>query len=933
MQAKVLMDDLIPDRWFDKGLALEILLFYLHRGKHAVRIATGFFTIRGYNLIRSAARGKKMFILVGIEEPGEKRVVKALVQEIMRQLRMGLAVDRRQAVEELVKQMEGGDFRIVDARATDHHAKLYIIDTEVVLVASANVSGRGLIEAIEAGTVEKAPEAVTYFLQRYDAYFAQGIDITQPLLDALRRWLGFASPWQIYLKTLMALKDLEETRLQQQRPLYRKPIGFQKNVIARALRQIDEFRGAMVVASTGLGKTVIGSDIALRLHESGDIHNVLVIGPKAVTKEWRNHLRGAGVPFEYFIHAVLNTTDPIYNGSVSDLEAILEQMDDSWLIIIDESHELRNRYHTKIIDRLPQEIESLAHQRLHEAIARSRCKVLLLTGTPYSTDLKNINNQLSLLPHTGPRGLNSLQEEYIDEASAWQVTELQQFRELPVGSVITTPYVAKYYGTVDESGNIALDYNGELRYVPHVLLYRVDIPLLLEQEIAHALDNKCFTIQVPQWKLRSPKWSTLTVRARARIETKVRVAWGSSPWALRDVITKVVEGRYQGKFEWSLADQQRELQPIKDYLEQITYAQDEKLLKLCQELDKQYQLKRKVIIFTEQRATAVYLERALAELRPALQVACTVKMRQRGMYDMKGQREVDDILAAFAPLAQQRGSHTSATYDILVTTDAFGVGVNLQDAQVVVSYDLAWTPIEPAQRAGRILRFWPSPRSIALYIMKPVFQSQETSDLMYNSRSLGMVRRWDTLAQRHGETIPLLDLPTLPTHPLQELDMPTLTPSSTEAEEWHLEDLPDDALGVSSIFRHTAVLEQHRQDAKAIPDDIVSAKEYQGEYPLIYVLLRYNEKYYWPVYDLQRKRLLTWTDVTLLNRIECTPETSPAGIDPNLVEKGSDLCIQAWCREHNYDADQVLRICALYLHPAGKTGPFEEWLAGYLEQA
>jgi len=130
----------LPDRWFDKGLALKILLFYLRQGRETVRIATGFFTIRGYNLIRRATRDKKMFILVGIEEPGEKRVIKALVQEIMLNLRTGLGGDRRQAVEELVRKMERGDFQIVDARATDHHAKLYIIDVEVALVASANVS-------------------------------------------------------------------------------------------------------------------------------------------------------------------------------------------------------------------------------------------------------------------------------------------------------------------------------------------------------------------------------------------------------------------------------------------------------------------------------------------------------------------------------------------------------------------------------------------------------------------------------------------------------------------------------------------------------------------------------------------------------------------------------------------------------------------------
>lgn len=928
----MITDDFIPDRWFDKGSALRILLFYLSRGRETIRIATGFFTVYGYSLIRKTARGKNMFILVGIEEPGEKRVVKALIQEILLHLRTGIGEDRRQAVQELVKKMERGEFHIIDARATDHHAKLYIIDEDVVLVASANVSGRGLIEAIEAGTVEKSAEAVTYFLHRYDDYFAHGIDITQPLLDALRLWLGFALPWNIYLKTLMALKDLEDTRLQQQRSSYRKPVGFQKNVIARALRQINEFRGAMIVASTGLGKTVIGTDVALRLHESGEIHNILVIGPKAVEREWRNHLRSAGLPFEYFIHSVLDVTDPARNGRVSDLEVILKHMDASWLIIIDESHQLRNRYHTKIVNRRLQTIERLAYQRLCEAIARSGCNVLLLTGTPYSTDIENVNNQLYLLPHTGPESNQPILEEYINGASAWSVSELQDVRELPVGSVITTPYVAKYYGAADAAGNIALDFNGTSRYIPRVLLYRIDVPLFLEREVAGVLDSGCFTVHVPDWQPRNPKWRPFALRRRASIETKVRVAWGSSPWALGDILRKVYVKEYKVAFEMPAIEQQQKLRPLKDHIEQMTFRDDAKVLGFCQELDKHHQLGRKVIVFSEQLATVVYLETALAELRPQLSVACTVRMQRRGSYQMKNEQEIHRILTAFAPVAQQQ-EQVQATYDILITTDAFGVGVNLQDAQVVVSYDLAWTPIEPAQRAGRILRFWALPRTVAIYVLKPTFLAAETSEIIYQRRSLGIVRRWDTLTLRHGETMPLLDLPTLPIHSHEEIDMPALTSPSVIIEELHLDDLRDEDLGVSSIFRHTAVLEQYRQVAKSIPDDIVSAMEYEGEYPLLYILLRYNEKYYWPVYDLKRKRLLTWPDITLLNRIECQYDTPPMGIDPNLVEKWGDLCIRTWCNEHHYKTEQVIRICTLYLHPSGKTVSFEGWMERYLEQA
>ncbi len=162
--------------------------------------------------------------------------------------------------------------------------------------------------------------------------------------------------------------------------------------------------------------------------------------------------------------------------------------------------------------------------------------------------------------------------------------------------------------------------------------------------------------------------------------------------------------------------------------------------------------------------------------------------------------------------------------------------------------------------------------------------------------------------------------------------MSSLASSQEVIEELRLEDLSDEDLGVSSIFKHTSVLEQYRQDARTIPDDIVSALEYPGEQPLIYVLLKYNEKHYWPIYDIKRKRVLIWPDVTLLNRIECLPDTPPTGVDPNLIEKWSDKCIRAWCDKYGYNVDHVVRICALYLHPQGKAVSFEEWIEDYLEQ-
>ena len=102
--------------------------------------------------------------------------------------------------------------RLVDARALDHHAKIYIVDRAVAIIASANTTGRGFIDQIEAGTIQDDPREVATLVERYDDYFAQARDITQALLDTLKGWLTLARPWDVYLKTMLALEDLRPTQ-------------------------------------------------------------------------------------------------------------------------------------------------------------------------------------------------------------------------------------------------------------------------------------------------------------------------------------------------------------------------------------------------------------------------------------------------------------------------------------------------------------------------------------------------------------------------------------------------------------------------------------------------------------------------------------------------------------------------------------------------
>ena len=297
------LKDLVGTRetWFENQVALNYISFYFQAGKKEIRIASGFFTIKGWGLVRNSTKNKSVYLLVGLDEPGEDRARKALISEIMRDLRTGLDKQRRQAVQDLVQRMELERFQIVDARAMNHHAKLYLVDEAVAIMASSNLTGRGLMEQIESGNIVTKPYEVLSLITEFDNYFKTARNLTQELLEVLKQWLRLVRPWEIYLKTMLALENLQSIKTN-----YKKqPVNYQVDMIAQALRQILEYNGSMLVASTGLGKTVVAVHVALHLREQGEIDNVMIIGPKPVQKSWKHEMRNASLPCEYFNYQML----------------------------------------------------------------------------------------------------------------------------------------------------------------------------------------------------------------------------------------------------------------------------------------------------------------------------------------------------------------------------------------------------------------------------------------------------------------------------------------------------------------------------------------------------------------------------------------------------------------------------------------------------
>jgi len=894
--------------WFKAGESLERIKNALTSTHHTIRIATAYFSVSGWNYIRSLTKNRKVYILVSCEDLTVERTRTVLIKEILWDLRRGINIGRRQAVEDLVSKIKSEEFGIVDARSINHHNKLYIFDDFQAIQTSSNLTKNGLTQQVEGGTVITHKKEIKALIQEFDYYFELAKDLTEELLAVLEKWLEFAIPWDIYLKTMFCLENIEIPSSCYQK----EPTLYQKDMIARSLRQIKEYGGSMLIASTGLGKTIVGVYVALKLKEEKLIDNVVIICPKAVESKWNEEMFEASLPCHILLPQNLDKSGPEKDRKLYKYEQIIKNIaNQKTLLIIDECHEFRNRYKIENFwDTSDQRTDKRRVQRVRQMIDSGNVKTLLLTASPYATELDNVNNQLYLIPHTASSSSSYFADQLPNyahlfqkaEAKAWRIDNLDQLKDLPVISQLTTPYIAKNYAT-REDNNYSLMFKDEKRYIPHVRLYHIQFPLPLQAEMSQVISDGLFHIQSKIYK--------------KSFNTFIKLSWSSSPSALEKMLQAISDTpggmcAYKANFVHTRSLRKKRLQPIIESLNDLIEQGDTKVKVLLEIINDIVARQQKAIIYCERRFTVLYILIHLKQRFPLLKIACTIEhSSDDGEAKMKNARHIDKMIKDFAPIANDT-EDIGNEYDVFLSTDTHGVGINMQDASVVINYDISWTPINPIQRAGRILRFWHLPRTIEVYTFVPT--SQEN---IVKLELADVNTRWRNLMKRHNESSKMVEMPVLTNKSLENIILSELSSQVTvESGMMDIDNLA--SVDISDYYQHTSNLQFNRDYADTLPDDLISARLYDQDYPSLYLLLCCNNEYYPVMYDVNQKKIIEPEIVELLSIIACPQNTPIAIVDFDMVEKVSNQCLKQWCHYKNLDPEDVERICTLYLEPKVK---------------
>jgi SNF2 family DNA or RNA helicase len=397
-----------------------------------------------------------------------------------------------------------------------------------------------------------------------------------------------------------------------------------------AKQVIENMNGKAILADeVGLGKTIEAGLILKEYMIRGLVKKVLILVPASLVTQWASELNS-----KFFIPAITQRKSYVweqYDVVVSSIDTakrsphreIIYQQDYD-LIIIDEAHKLKNN--------------KTKNYEFVQNLKKKFC--LLLTATPIQNRIEEIFNLVSLLKpgHLGSE--TAFYEKYKRDSRS--LNDDEHLKEL-VNKVMIR----------NRRADTGIEWTKrKVETIP----IEITEP---ERDLYHAITE----LKMEGDWMQASAFSVMTLQREAC----------SSREAVYNTLKNMLD-----KQENPSNAYKEKIQFLISKVEAVTKnSKAEKALELIQNIDD------KVIIFTEYRATQLYLQWYLKQ-----NGITSVPFRggfKRGKKDWM--REL------FQKHAQ-----------VLIATEAGGEGINLQFCHHIINFDLPWNPMRLEQRIGRIHR-------------------------------------------------------------------------------------------------------------------------------------------------------------------------------------------------------------------------------------
>jgi len=392
----------------DEGLlpALKNTLNVSQRADFCV----GYFNLRGWKCVDqlverwSGGPGQQCRLIVGMHKlPGEelkmlKGAVKAddeisqnflvrqkekIAKEFRDQLMVGAPNDADEAgLRRLSAQLKAGKVTVKLYLRHTLHAKLYLCfrpdetNPRTGFLGSSNLTMSGLsrqgelnVDVLDHDMTQKLEK---WFNDRWDDRCC--IDITKELIKVIdESWARETppTPYQLYVKMAYHLSEEARagvTQFELPSDMQGVLLDYQSAAVRIASRHLDRRGGVILGDVVGLGKTMMATAIARIFQEPPYSYQTLVVCPKNLVKMWEGYFH------KYRLMGLV-----LPNTQLDKLEKLRRYQ----VVVIDESHNLRNR-------------EGVRWQQIHDYIERNASKCIQLSATPYNKEYADIGSQLRL---------------------------------------------------------------------------------------------------------------------------------------------------------------------------------------------------------------------------------------------------------------------------------------------------------------------------------------------------------------------------------------------------------------------------------------------------------------------------------------------------------------------------------------------------------
>jgi superfamily II DNA or RNA helicase len=668
------------------------------------------------------------------------------------------------------------------AKAYITHARMDVVGS-VALVGSSNFTYPGLTDNVELNV--RIRNDVEELQAWYEGYWDAAEEVTPEILKVIERHTREYSPFEVYMKSLFEFFQGHEMTAgeweRSESKMYPVIDHYQKEGYHALMKMAEQFNGAFLCDSVGLGKTFIGLMLIERLLR--DRKRVALVVPKSArVPVWeakiKQFLPGLSGTFSNFV--IYNHTDLLRGGDYTRLMEELKEKAD--VIIIDEAHHFRNQAsnsYRKLFDMVegkqlffltatPINNSTLDLQHLIELFSRRQPDYFRSLGIHTLVGhFRELENALAKLAGGGKVDLSTTEaEQVLSRDDLYRAIVVQRSRayakrsQLQSGGFAVSfperqrPIVANYslkktYGkllnNIEKAFNkkkplLSLAIYNPLGYQVQFMLEDVktnqefafekgrqeQVVGLIRTQLLKRFESSAWAFQstcegllmkLLAWievhsdktveKKRLERWKNQHEDLLARIKGHLNGDEGenldddtSIPVEILEKIERLDRSKYD--VDTIMDETYLDLDELITFLNDLSdfsAENDDKVQTLVRLLKEDPLLSRqKVLIFSEYRDTALYISKQL------INAGITHVEEIDGSHDDR-----TGTVIAFAPYYNGSSSAELALNNrkeirVLVSTDVLSEGLNLQDASLMINYDLHWNPVRLMQRIGRVDR-------------------------------------------------------------------------------------------------------------------------------------------------------------------------------------------------------------------------------------